>query len=112
MCDPHDGNWRLGKDHVVQEVSLTHGDHEIVNLAWSHSGNDLAIIDISGQISIYNIYISINRLVISRRCVLDPEDNLSAVVGLMWLHNDRQVCTSSSRGYHVRTTDAIAVSLY
>lgn len=81
----------MSREHLIEDA--THHDRELVHLSWSHMGNELAIVDICGRISIYFVLQlpSINRLAVTRRCVSDPEDNLSAVIGLMWLHNDRPV---------------------
>ena len=72
-------------------MSTVHSDHRIVHLSWNHTANELAIVDIFGQISIYVVLIVINRIHCARRCVVDPEDNLNAVVGLTWLNTDRMV---------------------
>ena len=91
MCDSSNGQWRLSKEHLIDGVATAHSEHQLVHLSWSHHGNELAIVDAFGQISIYSVYIAINRLSLYRRCVLDPEDHLSAVIGLTWLHLDRPV---------------------
>ena len=91
MCDSSHGQWRMSKEHLVDGVATVHSEHQIVHLSWSHNGNELAIVDAFGQISIYSIFIAINRLSVYRRCVLDPEDHLNAVIGLTWLHLDKIV---------------------
>ena len=91
MCDSTNGQWRLSKEHLVDGVATAHNEHQLVHLSWSHHGNDLAIVDAFGQISIYSVLIAINRLILWRRCDLDPEDHLNAVIGLAWLHLDRPV---------------------
>ena len=91
MCDSSHGQWRMSKEHLVDGVATVHSEHQIVHLSWSHYGNELAIVDAFGQISIYSIFIAINRLSVYRRCVLDPEDHLNAVIGLTWLHLDKIV---------------------
>lgn len=92
MCDPRDGQWRLSKENYIDGVSTVHNQHPIVHLCWGHTGTELAIVDVFGQISIYNVYLAINRLNFVKRYASDPEDNLSAVVGLMWVYTDRWVC--------------------
>lgn len=83
----------MSKGHLIEDVSKVHSGHQLVHLSWSHSGTELAIVDIYGQISIYTIMrmAPINRLGVVRRCVVDPEDNLSGVVGMMWLYTDKVV---------------------
>ena len=83
----------MSKEHLVEDVSATHNDHQLIHLVWSHMGNELAIVDVYGRISVWCAQFMpvLNRLALLRRCVSDPEDNLSAVIGIMWLHNDRPV---------------------
>lgn len=91
LCSPDDGQWRLSEEGLEDEVSAVHSEHQIVHLSWNHPGNDLAIVDIFGQISVFAIFIALNRLIVSRRCAVDPADNLSSVVGLKWLNTERMV---------------------
>ena len=90
-CSPRDGQWGLSAVHTVEAVSAMHSDHQLVHLCWNHSGAELAITDIFGRISVFVIANALNRIAAVRRCVVDPEDNLSAVVGLMWLHTAKSV---------------------
>ena len=87
----------------MYDVSNVHNEHQIVHIAWSHTGNELAVIDVFGQISIYNVFLAINRLTVMRRCALDPEDNMSAVIGMMWVYSDRWVgsLSLSTRCYDI-----------
>ncbi len=91
LCNPKDGLWKLSEERVAHEVSAVHSEHNIVHLSWNHTGNDLAVVDIYGQISVFAIFFVLNRLTVSRRCIIDPEDNLSAAVGFMWLNTERMV---------------------
>ena len=70
-----------------------HQGAQLVHLSWSYTGSELMLFDIIGRISVWSIpsMAHINRLVPTRQCVVDPEDNLSAVVGMMWLHHERHV---------------------
>ena len=86
----------MSRSYSVDDGSVAHNEHEIAHLSWSHTGNELAVINFVGQISIYNIFIAINRVINTRRCALDAEDHLSAVIGLSWLHNNRPVQTLDS----------------
>lgn len=90
LCDPKDGQWKLSEDYLDEQVSTVHSDHQIVHLSWNPTGNDIAIVDVFGQISIFMVQIPLNRIHVSRKCVIDP-DNLSAVVSLKWLNTDRVV---------------------
>ena len=91
----------MSEDYLEEDVSMVHSDHQIVHLSWNPignnpSGNDIAVVDVFGQISIFMVLIPINRIHVSRKCVIDPEDNLSAVVGLKWLNTDRVVHSNRS----------------
>ena len=88
----------MSKEHVVEDVPAAHNDRQLVKLSWSHMGNELAIVDVYGRISIYSVQFMplINRLALTRRCTSDQEDNMGAVIGLTWLHNDKPVGTVGS----------------
>lgn len=90
-CTPEDGQWRLSKAYPADGISIVHSEHQLAHLSWSHSGSELAIFDVLGQTSIFIISIALNRLMVTRRCPVDPEDSLSAAVGLMWLNTGRMV---------------------
>ena len=91
MCNPKDGQWILGEEYNADAVSAVHSENKIVHLSWNHTGNDLAVFDLYGQISVFTIVIALNRLTVLRRCLSDPEDNLGALVGYMWLNTERMV---------------------
>jgi len=92
LCDPHNGRSKLSKEYVVDDIPQYHAEGDLVHVSWSHSGNDLAVIDRLGRISICSIYQNImNRMAVVRRCTVDPEDDLGAIVGLTWLHLADQV---------------------
>lgn len=91
LRDPINGRWELSKENVVDDISRWHGQIDLVHLSWSHTGNELAIVDRLGRTSIFGVYVAINRINVSRRCTVDPEDDLGAVVGLMWLHAEKIV---------------------
>ncbi|KAL8709289.1 MAG: hypothetical protein Q9225_007469 [Loekoesia sp. 1 TL-2023] len=89
LCDPATGLWGLSDGDEAKIISLVHNGHPLKHLSWSHSGTELAVTDILGNISVFSLLIAINRCTVSRRCVLGAEDNLSTIVGLMWLNQDR-----------------------
>ena len=72
----------------MHDIRSAHSDTSLVHLSWSHSGYELAIVDIVGRISIHMILLAMNRLTCTRRCIQDPEDDLSSPIGLMWLYTD------------------------
>lgn len=93
FCDHQNGQWVMSKENVLEDALKTHSGSSLAHLSWSHSGTELAVIDVYGRISIYAVLAMppVNRLTTVRRFVADPEDNLSSVVGMMWLHNDKIV---------------------
>lgn len=78
-------------------IALSHNGYPLKHLSWSHAGTELAVTDILGNISVFSLVHAINRCTISRRCALGAEDNLSVIVGLAWLNQDRSVSLSFSR---------------
>ncbi|KAL9130983.1 MAG: hypothetical protein Q9217_000972 [Psora testacea] len=89
LCDPQDGQWKLSQEYVIDDAYTNQHQVELVHLSWDHGGNFLAIVDAHGRTSIYAAYFTINRMSVLRRCAFDPEDDLGAVAGLMWLYVDR-----------------------
>ena len=81
----------MSKETIIDDVSNLHNQHQIAHLSWGHAGTELAVIDVFGQISLYSIFMTINRIATMRKCTFDPEDNLSAVISMMWLYNDKGV---------------------
>ncbi|KAL8736286.1 MAG: hypothetical protein Q9166_000441 [cf. Caloplaca sp. 2 TL-2023] len=90
-CDPATGLWTLSDGDDLGTVTMIHTGHTLKHLSWNHSGTELAVADTLGNISVFSLLVSINRCSVSRRCVLGAEDNLSAIVGLTWLNQDRQL---------------------
>jgi mediator of RNA polymerase II transcription subunit 16 len=87
LCKSEDGSWTLGKEYPVPNVP----GQQLVHLSWNHTGTELAIIDTSGRISIFSIFLVVNDIRPSRLCMIDPEDDKNAVVGLFWLHKEASV---------------------
>lgn len=75
----------------INGVSLLHGHVSLVNLSWNQLGNELVIFDSLGKVSIFNITTSLCEFSIPKKCVLDVEDQLNEVVGLVWLNTDKPV---------------------
>lgn len=102
LCDPSNGQWGLSKQYVLDEVRNIHREGELVHLFWNHTGNELAVFDISGRMSIYAVMVTTNRVSALRRCSVDPEDSLGAVIGAMWLHTDRMTVRGPNRNLSQR----------
>lgn len=93
-CNPETGLWQLSKGDEVKIIAVTHNGLPLKHLSWSHSGTELAVTDILGNVSVFSLAAAINRCSLSRRCALGAEDDLSAIVGLAWLNQDRSVSAS------------------
>ncbi|KAH0544055.1 hypothetical protein FGG08_001673 [Glutinoglossum americanum] len=89
LCRPDDGRWTLGGEFPVSQVSPNDDGQQIVHLSWNPSGSELAVVDMLGRLSIFTIYITVNRLNQSRSSVVDQEDDLGAIVGMSWLNIER-----------------------
>ena len=72
-------------------MSLVHGNVSLISLSWNQLGNELVIFDSLGKISIFSITTSLCEFSIPKKCLLDVEDQLNEVVGLVWLNNDKPV---------------------
>ena len=90
LCEPDNGQWTLSKQYPVHDIRAQHGTADVAHLSWSHLGNELAVIDVFGRISIHMILPAMNRATRIKKCLQDPEDDLSAIVGFMWMHHEHQ----------------------
>lgn len=81
----------LSDEHDADASLAVHSEYKIFRLSWNHIGNDVAVLDLYGQILVFTILIALNRLTVVRRCISDPEDNLGAVVGYVWLNIERMI---------------------
>ncbi|KAF5859321.1 mediator complex subunit [Aspergillus alliaceus] len=88
-CRPSDGKWVLSDDTPLHPVAETHGGQPLVHLSWNEIGSELAVVDSSGRVSIYNIAISLNSLAGQRQAGFDPVDDGAQIVGMMWLNIQR-----------------------
>jgi hypothetical protein len=98
VCRPSDGKWALSDESPLHQLAGDpHDGHslvQLVHLSWNEAGSDLAVVDSSGRISIYAISTAVNNLTLQRPAILDPDDDGSQLVGMMWLNIDRSVETS------------------
>ncbi|KAE8325153.1 mediator of RNA polymerase II transcription subunit 16 [Aspergillus sergii] len=90
-CRPSDGKWVLSDDTPLHPVAEAHGGQPLVHLCWNEIGSELAVVDSSGRVSIYNIAISLNSLAGQRQAAFDPVDDAAQIVGMMWLNIQRSV---------------------
>ena len=91
FCRPTNGQWALSDEILINGVSAVHGGTSLLHLSWNHAGNELAIFDALGKVSIITIAMTLNDFSVPRKCVIDVEDQLHETVGLLWLHADKPV---------------------
>ncbi|KAI9840028.1 MAG: hypothetical protein M1819_000220 [Sarea resinae] len=87
LCRPEDGKWTLSREFPV--ASTFQDGLQISHLMWNHNGTDLAVVDVYGRISVYSVYVAINRISVSRHSSAEQMDDLNAVTGMSWLSPDR-----------------------
>jgi len=107
QCHPKNGKWALSKEYAVDQVSATHRNQPLTHVQWSHTGQELAVLDSAGKISILNVAMAMNNLHLSRPAETDQEDDLAEVAGLQWLTYERNV---SCRHYSAAAADNRGVS--
>ena len=84
----------------------------MVNISWNHQGSELAVFDCLGKVSILSVIVNLCEFSVPKKCVLDVEDNLNEVVGLLWLNTDKPVnpYRGVQRAMTMLTTAAIVSS--
>jgi hypothetical protein len=96
VCRSSDGKWTLSDESPLQPAGDPHDSQsliQLVHLSWNEAGSDLAVVDSSGRVSIYALSVTVNNLALQRSATLDPDDDGSQLVGMMWLNLDRSVET-------------------
>jgi len=106
LCDSLNGQWKLSKEYLIEDLPDPQHGRELVHLSWDPTGVELAVIDVFGRISIFGVYITVNRMSLLRRCLVDPEDSLAGVVGMMWLNVDKPVRPFGTRTDEITKTPA------
>ncbi|KAH0564742.1 hypothetical protein GP486_001870 [Trichoglossum hirsutum] len=89
LCRPDDGRWTLGGEFPVSQAVPNDEGQQIVHLSWNPAGSELAMVDTLGRLSIFTIYVAVNRLSLCRSGVVDQEDDLGVIVGMSWLNMER-----------------------
>lgn len=78
--------WKLSSSRSIEATF-----EDVVNVTWSPSGVDLAIVDSRGRVAIYSMTtVCLNRLNESKSALADPPNELGAPIGTWWLNQDRQ----------------------
>ncbi|KAK9449919.1 mediator complex, subunit Med16 [Limtongia smithiae] len=94
-----DGNsWALADPEPVPAIGMAHGTANIVHLAWSTAGSDLACIDDSGRLSIWTHGAVLNLLACSMPPTPSPSSPDGAIVGFRWCTGAKSVvptCTAT-----------------
>ena len=85
-CHPDTGEWGLSKPETLPPLSSNHDGGPLQHLVWSPNGQELAIIDASGRISVVQLFNSLNKINVYRSNQLDAADDLHEVVGFSWLN--------------------------
>ena len=85
-----DGKWTLSGPYLIPRVTIAHQGVQLSHVSWNQRTLDLAVVDVLGRISVFTI-IAINRLAPTRLNISDQEDDLGAVVGMIWLNTESMV---------------------
>ncbi|KAF2761852.1 hypothetical protein EJ05DRAFT_186970 [Pseudovirgaria hyperparasitica] len=81
---PTDGKWSLQDENQPPFPPLNE-DVQLVHVSWGPIGQDLAILDSSGRIMIFNTRAALGRMQLSRTPNGEVEDELGSIVGMSWL---------------------------
>ncbi|OKL60129.1 Mediator of RNA polymerase II transcription subunit 16 [Talaromyces atroroseus] len=91
VCKPADGKWTLGDEHPQSQIAQLHVGQQLAHLCWNEMGNDLAVLDVSGRISVFSISTTLNNIAVNRQPMLDQPEDGAQVVGMMWMNANRAV---------------------
>lgn len=76
-------------------ITEAHGGHALTHLSWNEAGSDLAVVDVTGRVSVYHIPFALNSVNGLRQPAFSPDDG-SQIVGMMWLNTQRSVGRSAN----------------
>ena len=77
---------------LAEQIIRIFKGRELANLSWNPSGLELVVADVYGRLAICTIFIAINRLIVSKVWMNDPENYMNALVGSVWLNVKKVVC--------------------
>ncbi|MCJ1321765.1 mediator complex subunit [Xylographa vitiligo] len=83
------GIWNLhlhADPALAEQIIRIFKGRELANLSWNPSGLELVVADVYGRLAICTIFIAINRLIVSKVWMNDPENYMNALVGSVWLN--------------------------
>ncbi|KIW06622.1 hypothetical protein, variant [Verruconis gallopava] len=91
MRNPKSGEWTLPKPTEIWPSMPD--SHEIVHLAYSAMGNDLAVVDSGGRIMLYTTGLTLGSMIPVHVALNDSSDEMNTIVGMHWLpvflHNSK-----------------------
>lgn len=76
--------WKLSKAIPIP-LDLEDSANNIVHVCWNYLGNELATIDSSGRIFIFNTSGVLGRLTPLRSGLSDPDTELNGIIAMYWL---------------------------
>lgn len=90
-CQPRDGKWDLSDETPLPSITEIHRGVPLTHLVWNETGSELAVLDLSGRLSVYTITTALNQITVQRPATFDPDDDGNQVVGVIWLNSNRSV---------------------
>lgn len=88
MCSPTDGTWSLSDAYPITRVTAVHENTPLQHVTWSSHGAELAVVDITGRVSFYTVYLVVNQLTLTGVMNV-AEGDMGAIVGFWWLPPER-----------------------
>ena len=92
-----EGSWTLhlhSDPMLAEHILKIYKGRQLANLSWSPAGTELVIADEYGRLSVCSILIAINRLMVQKVWIGDPETHLNALVGSIWFNVKKMVESS------------------
>jgi mediator of RNA polymerase II transcription subunit 16, fungi type len=83
LRDPRTGSWKLSKPRKFRPSGQS--DVKLKHLEWNWMGPDLALLDSSGRVFIYDCLLGHAHIDLKRDGSADSSDEMSQVVGMHWL---------------------------
>ena len=93
----NDGSWGLHHHTdpaLAEHIIRIFKGRELASLSWNPSGLEIVVTDIYGRLAVCTIFIAMNRLMVSKVWMNDPENHMNALVGSFWLNIKKVVCSS------------------
>lgn len=76
---------------LTDSIFKIYKGRQLAHISWNHNGLELLVADTYGKLSIFSIFIAVNRFVTSKAWPNDPEDDLNTLVGTTWLNAKKTV---------------------